>query len=231
MTLPACKIILPFELCLKLHQLAATVLVYSTISHILEAKSFDLRPVYVFAGAFGLLFGYNTLSILYRNKRIGWPWTQAQMERVGETSKISICLSRPIHVRAGQYLNIWIPRVQLFSSHPFMIVSSSQTKDSTSLQLIIESQAGFTRKLWQSLYREGHCERLLLFSGPHGLPASHCNYHTVFLIATGFGISSMFKYLDELIQESSISTTRRIRLVWIRGMSGKASCLRRCLSY
>jgi hypothetical protein len=64
---------------------------------------------------------------------------------------MSIDVPRSLDVRAGQYVNVWIPSISFWSflqSHPFTIASWTKGEASTTLDLIIEPRRGLTQKLF-----------------------------------------------------------------------------------
>ena len=70
---------------------------------------------------------------------------------------MTIYVPRLLDIKAGQYVNVWIPSVSFWSflqSHPFMIASWTQQEGTTSLDLIIEPRKGLTQKLYA--YAEYH---------------------------------------------------------------------------
>ena len=73
---------------------------------------------------------------------------------------MTIHVPRPLNVKAGQYVNVWIPSVSFWSflqSHPFTIASWTRQEGTTSLDLIIEPRKGLTQKLYACA--EYHKER------------------------------------------------------------------------
>jgi NAD(P)H-flavin reductase len=145
---------------------------------------------------------------------------------------VTIALEHPLTLKAGQYVTISIPYVNIYP-HPFVVTSWSEGPQ-TSLDLIIESRKGFTRTLKvhskeMQLPNRGEVrgrdkERarrptetyLVLLSGPHGRSVPAGNYEVVLMIASGFGIVALLPYMKQLIHQYNTRKirTRRIRLVW-----------------
>lgn len=136
--------------------------------------------------------------------------------------KIRITLSRPLKVKAGQYINLWIPSISFWSflqSHPFVVTSWS-LEEQDQLDLFVEPRRGLTRELLyhaQAGERGGvFVSRWVLFSGPHGISAPVGEYESVLLVATDFGMAALLPYLQQLIHgyQTRKVCTRRIRVIW-----------------
>src|SRR5438874_12952673 len=107
-----------------------------------------------------------------------------QVPRVGEIFKypdgddnspvqMTIFLERPLKIKAGQYINIWMHSLGVRSfmqSHPF-VVASWTGKQQKNLELVIEPRRGWTKKLHsRAITASGQTGGLgrVLFTGPHG---------------------------------------------------------------
>ena len=209
----------------------AIVSAYSIWRH-LELKPLVPRIyAYVFAAAFLstlLLQGF----FIHRS--------QARITHFEDAIKVELTLSRPLKVKAGQYINLWIPSLSfwsIFQSHPFTVASWSDGKQD-SLDLFIEPRGGITRKLLHHLTPgtdgsqprlDGSLPRLALFSGPHGISAPVGDYETVLMVASGSGIVAQLPYLKQLIYgyNARKSRTRRVHLVWQLETRGKAPIVSR----
>ena len=161
-------------------------------------------------------------------------YSRATVTRIEETVRVRIRVSRPLSVRAGQYLNIWMPTLDLRStvqSHPFMIAAWTERRESKTmdLELLVKPKSGFTKTLMavakNQLDRDGSEKSgeeplsdtwMVWYSGPHGSPESIGNYGSVLMIATGFGIASQTSILQELVRGHAKCQvkTRRLHLVW-----------------
>lgn len=169
------------------------------------------------------IYGLQFLHVLYQNRRRGSTFTRALIFPVDEGEAISrglairvrLVLSRPIQVEAGQYVGLWIPRVRLLESHPFVITSWTETKQS-SVELFIQPKGGFTMRLLR--YRQHlPIPRLAIITGPHGKVTPVLDYEAVILFATDYGITAQIPYLKKLVHGYNYrkGRTRRIRLVWL----------------
>lgn len=160
--------------------------------------------------------------MLYRNGALRYGHSRAFITHAHGTVKISISLSRPLKVEAGQYINLWIPSISFWSflqSHPFVVTSWADGRQDT-LELFVEPHKGLTRELLHYAETDGEGRamksRLVLFSGPHGISAAVDNYENVLMIADGFGIAAHLPYLKRLIHGYNARKVcaRRIHLIW-----------------
>ena len=186
------------------------------------------------------------MYFFYRNKAKGATFPHAYITHDGNSIKVRLNLSRPLKVKAGQYIGLWMPTFGFSSflqSHPFTVTSWSEGEQYY-LDLFIEPRKGLTQKLltrshaYQKLLEErGTNEKLedgtaipnsslsclAFFSGPHGTSIPVGDYETVLLIASGFGIASQLPYLKQLIYGYNACKTRnrRVHLVWQLETLGK----------
>lgn len=140
------------------------------------------------------------------------------MGQEGKPLKIRIVLPRPLRVKAGQYVNIWLPTVSIMSwtqTHPFMVTSWSPEKQDV-LELFVESRRGITKTLHARACFEGSSSYSAFIGGPYGASKSMNDFECVLAIATDFGISGIISYLKKLIYGYNTSTSyvRRVHFVW-----------------
>ncbi|KAI4167253.1 MAG: hypothetical protein LQ343_007350 [Gyalolechia ehrenbergii] len=160
-----------------------------------------------------------TAAIIVRNFALRQPYARALIYNKGKAVRLSLSVPRPWNVRAGQYINLWIPGVSFRSfvtlqSHPFTIASWTNGR-AMSLDFLIEPRAGFTKLLSQAAERR---ERpyIAFFSGPHGISVPVSSFGSVVMVASGFGIAAQLPYLKEIIEgyNKCEVRTRRIHLIW-----------------
>lgn len=178
--------------------------------------------IYVSAGLFFSTSVIQCVSVLWRNGTFRHGSARALVTHAEGSVKIKLTLSRPLKVKAGQYINLWIPSVSFWSflqSHPFVVTSWS-LEEQDQLDLFVEPRRGLTREL---LYHAQAGERgkafgsrWVLFSGPHGISAPVGEYESVLLVATGFGMAALLPYLQQLIHgyQTRKVCTRGIRVIW-----------------
>lgn len=227
-----------YELFLRSHQGLAFLSLYALWRHVHSQRLLPKLYIFVAVGSFLATSVAQTIILLYRNFSFRKGCSRALVERSDGWVKINISLSRPIHVHAGQYINIWIPSISFWSflqSHPFTILSWTEETDPMYLDLLVEPRTGFTHKLYQyarepstraqlpnselsdSERSDSRLDsRLVWFSGPHGSGTGAGDFGSVLLIATGLGIAVQLPILRELIRgfNQCEVRTRRIHLVW-----------------
>lgn len=168
-----------------------------------------------------------------------------KLPRVGEVFKypdtndngpvqLTIVLQEALEMKAGQYVNIYIPSVGIRSfisiqTHPF-VVASWTGKRQTKLELLIEPRRGWTRNLkTRAIPASGESGGLgrVLFTGPHGAIIPVDSYEYILMVASGYGIVAHLPLLERLVQGTLAREVRarRIRLVWECEDIGKHSSL------
>lgn len=84
-----------------------------------------------------------------------------------EVVKVTIQLPGPLasQVKTGSHVYLWIPRLQLFSAHPFTVAKSTFKADQGStLVVLAKANRGLTKKLYKSAGKQ-----LSVFvEGPYG---------------------------------------------------------------
>lgn len=214
--------ILPFrkrwyETFLRFHQVLATAAIVLIIKHLILTAEYNWIPIYIFVGIFCSLESFYVASIIYRNFRLGSRCSYLEMTYTDGIINATLHLSRPLAIDAGQYINIWVPSVSLFSSHPFTVISWDPSPQGC-IKLLIKPRDGFTHKLSRDIENRncGLTNSRVFFSGPLGSSAAVWDYNFVLLFATGFGIVTMLPYLIKLIYgcKESKSRSKRIHLIW-----------------
>ncbi|KAL7940684.1 FAD-binding domain-containing protein [Trichoderma barbatum] len=204
-----------YETFLRLHQLLAIGVVVFVINHLLSIVEYQWTPLYIFVGFFFLLGAFYSTSIMYHNR----PGSNSRLKAEYINDNIvsaTITRSRSLHIKPGQYLNIWVPSVSLFSTHPFTVVASWESSSQTHISLLIKPRNGFTKKLVQHLSNDQKVDLRVFFSGPHGISAPVQDFDYILLFATGFGIATMLPYLTQLVHGCKERRTKakRVHLIW-----------------
>ena len=206
-----------YEIFLRIHQALAVVAAYCLWRHTINASDISRLCLYALVGVPALTTSLEVLKTLHRNVALGKPYPRAVIIKVKETACIELSTPRPWVVRAGQYVNVWIPSIGFWQSHPFMIVGWTKGF----LILVVEPREGLTRKL---VARAAEFEsglpdlqrRLAFFTGPHGRCVSMGEHDSVLLVTSGFGVAAQLPYIKQLVhgyQQGKVKT-RRIHLVW-----------------
>jgi hypothetical protein len=106
---------------------------------------------YTLATTFLPTFVLQVGLLLYHNVSIRSGWSRAFITSTNGTVQVHLTLPRPLKVKAGQYIGIWIPGVSFWSFsqvHPFIVASWSEEKQ-PSLDIIVEPRRGLTQDLLQ----------------------------------------------------------------------------------
>lgn len=199
-----------------MHQALAALFAYSVWRHLPANKLFPRLYLYISAGLFLFTCALEWGGIFYRNGTCRYGHSRGQITQASGAVQMTIRLSKPLAIDAGQYINLWIPSVSFWSflqSHPFVVTSWADGKQK-SLDLFIEPRRGLTREL---LSHVGAADsRLVLFGGPHGISAPVDKYETILMVASDFGIAAHLPYLKRLIHGYNARKVRarRIHLVW-----------------
>jgi predicted ferric reductase len=214
---------LSYEIFIRTHQALAVLSAYSIWRHLVSTPLLPRIYIYIFAGIFLSTLLLQCGFFIWRNKAVGRSFPQASISHMNDVVKIRLTLSRPLKVKAGQYIGLWTPISfwSFWQSHPFVVTSWSEGEQSA-LDLFIEPRRGFTQKLLEySKSNRPPC--LALFSGPHGTSAPVGEYETVLMVASGFGIAAQLSYLRQLIHgyNACKTRTRRVHLVWQLETLGK----------
>jgi hypothetical protein len=164
--------------------------VFSIWRHTSSHEPFPRLYVYVIIGLFLLTFILESGGILYRNGALRSGLFRATVTCSHGIVKISTSLSQPIEFKYGQYIHSWIPFFSVWSSHPFVVISSSSKETLNTLDLLVVPRRGLTLDLLRHAksHKEGISTHLVIFSGPHGSTANIGKYDSVLMIASGSGI-------------------------------------------
>ncbi|KAI0815417.1 hypothetical protein GGR55DRAFT_345715 [Xylaria sp. FL0064] len=208
-----------FEVFIWLYKFLALLFAIGIYQHLLSCSALSTWAIFGFLGlSISILLAYLAL-IGYRNKQWGKPLPYASSSSSYGVVRVSIQLSRPLKVDAGQYILLWMPIDvwSVFQTHPFVITSWAEVYQTT-LDLYIQPRGGFTLRLFRRCQRDETkaVRRRVLISGPHGVSEPVWDYASVLMIATGPGIAAMLPYLTKVIYgyRAGRGRTRRLHLVW-----------------
>ncbi|PWW75021.1 hypothetical protein C7212DRAFT_282248 [Tuber magnatum] len=225
-----------YETFLVLHIMAAALAVIALYYHLAFKGYPSLRHVKIVIALWAFDRGLRLLRVLYRN--VGRKMTRATCEALpGDAVRVTLHLARPWTFKPGQHLYLYMPRLALWTSHPFTISWSEDEQhvkfddeklslhrqdithvSRTTLSLIIRRRTGFTNTLYKKACDAP--ERIFttraLVEGPYGKIDTLGSYGTVVLIASGVGITHPVPHVRELVDGYAKGTvaTRRITLVW-----------------
>lgn len=209
----------------------AGLFVYGTWQHLLSKSVFSRHCLRIELGILGLTLCLQLATLLYRNGLFAGRGTPRALvsfitrkseenNTIVTAARIRVLLPRPVHVEPGQYINIWIPSVSLWSwaqTHPFTVISWSRGKQDN-MELLVQPRHGLTADLVRhpSIDAKISLSFLTLFTGPHGMSEDVGNYESALLIASGFGVAATIPYLKKMIYGYNAWTlqVRRLHLVW-----------------
>jgi len=240
---------LAYECFLKSHQALSALFLYAVWRHLPPKQLLALYCVYACAGAFTSTLCLQIATFFYRNGlfmskgyprayiRCGIIPANADKNKDVENAVIvRVALPRPMKLDAGQYINLWMPTVSVFSwaqTHPFTVISWS-TETQSSLDLFIKPHKGLSATLYERALKapEGSVSFATFITGLHGISQPIDQYQTVLLLVNGPEIAAALSYVRKLIRgyNTSFSRTRRIHLVWELKTLGKEiyNILRKC---
>ncbi|PCD21476.1 hypothetical protein AU210_016438 [Fusarium oxysporum f. sp. radicis-cucumerinum] len=204
---------LPYELLLLIHHVLPYFLGYFVWRHIPHKNLLPRLYTYILLGVFALaLLAQLTITLI----RCRFWFHSARIScRLGFV-KITLHLRKPLRIRPGQYIDLWIPSSvgSIFQSHPMSVVSWSSGPQRL-LFLCAQVQNGFTSTLLTQV-KYGDTTSIAMFTGPHGVTLPLHSYDQVLLIATDLGVVALLPYMQCLAYESHFigSRTKRIHLVW-----------------
>ncbi|PKX96275.1 NADPH oxidase family protein [Aspergillus novofumigatus IBT 16806] len=186
---------LSFKLFLLYLYIPLAILLLSTFLHVL---------LFLYRNSILPSRTYPYASVMCRTKSKN---TEGSDEGPAEGTPLKICvaLPRPMHVKAGQYLQC----------HPFMVTSWSLGKQDV-LDLFVQTHHGLTEKLRARAALEGTASFTAFVSGPYGRSEPVGEYESVLAVASGFGIAGVVPYIKRLLYGYNTSLVRvcRVHLVW-----------------
>lgn len=229
-----------YDTFLSLHRLGAVVGMAGVYFHIGKHALPQLPWVYLAIGLFASEYLMRILRILCMN--FGWKekvWTRVTIEALpAEATRVTFVLPQAWRTNPGSHVHIYLPKLTLWSSHPFSVawVESSgyarlaQEKLSLSAEdlkmeqgpsaasCIVRARNGMTRSLYK-LATSGKADSVCLWGaveGPYGGYHSFESYEAGVLFAAGVGITHQLLFVRHLLAGYTNGTVaaRKILLVW-----------------
>ena len=183
--------------------------------------------------------GIRLLRVLYRNFSLRKMTTATCEALPGDAVRVTIQVARPWKFAPGQHLYLYMPRLALWTSHPFTVSWSegeqfvqfdeeklslhrqgiARATGEAKISLIIRRRTGFTDTLYKKAYSfpDRTFTTRALVEGPYGKAESLGSYGSVVLIAGGIGITHPVGYVRELVSAYAQGTaaTRQVTLIWV----------------
>jgi predicted ferric reductase len=229
-----------YEAFLTIHRLGVLVAISGVYFHLAKHALPQVPWIYLIVTLLLWESLLRTCLILYYN--CSWKqrtWTQVTLEALpGDATRVTFSLPRSWITMPGTHAHIYLPRVALWSSHPFSIAWSqslgytrldSEKCTSTSLDLkhgdepstiscVIRARSGMTRRLYD-LSSKAEIDSIILWGaveGPYGSHHTLDSYGSVILFAGGVGITHQLSFVPHLLAGYNSRTTavRKILFVW-----------------
>ncbi|KAH3438007.1 hypothetical protein KXW39_000827 [Aspergillus fumigatus] len=200
-----------YETFLRGHQILAGVSVYGIWKH-LPSRSQLIILLY----RNGLFAGRGSPRAI-----VSFSASESKEEgTVVKAAHVRVLLPRPVKLEPGQYINLWMPSVSLWSwmqTHPFTVTSWSKGAQDT-IELLVKPRSGLTADLLRhaDVAAGSSISFLAVFTGPHGVSEEVSYYESVLVLASGSGIATAIPYLKKMIYgyNTCTSQVRRLHLVW-----------------
>lgn len=219
-----------YEIFLRGHQILAGLIVYGTWRHLPIKSSPPNLYLWIALGILGLTSCLHLVIFLYKNgllashgaprALVSFTFKKSKNDVIATAAQIQVLLPRPVQVEAGQYINLWMPSVGLWSwtqTHPFTVTSWSRGKQDI-MELLVQPRRGLSADLLRhvSVAAQSSVSFLALFTGPHGTSEDVSQYESVLLVTSGFGVVAAIPYLKKMIYgyNTCTSQVRRLHLVW-----------------
>lgn len=223
---------LSYEIFLRGHQACAALSAYAMWRHLMNKSTFPRICLYVLSCVFLFTACLDVAVSTYRNFSFRYGLCQAEVSAAGSATKISLRIPRHLHVRPGQYINLWLPRAgfrSLWQSHPFVIASwNIPDTGPMHIHVLAKPRYGFTRRLTRlcdsGMERHRRSHHLAIYGGPYGEDASLRQYGSVMMVAAGQGIAALLPHVQDLLDGFTKCevVTRRIHLIWLLKDQGKS---------
>lgn len=215
-----------YELWLQIHWVCALGFYISLFYHCYPSlNSWKYMVATIVFWFSQLLWRAVNKGMLRPNKGFMKP-NRCKMRRFGSSGEndhyfeIVVSNSNDFSWAAGQHVFIKVPGLRCIESHPFSIVSYFEARESTDIKLIIKTigWGGMTRFLYDKLPDSGYSESNIYIDGPYGGCSRQVgSFDSVFLVASGTGISAILPFLHEACEAigSGKQVTQTVRLDWV----------------
>jgi ferric-chelate reductase len=124
----------------------------------------------------------------------------------------------------GLHCYLWVPRLSLYQTHPFTIVSS----DPSGLELVIKSHGGFTRLVHEFATEHPGLTTWASFDGPYGSPPDTEVYDKLVFVSGGSGAAYAFGVMNRILHCSERTKLQPIDFIWAVKRIGECSINMRC---
>jgi hypothetical protein len=219
----------------KLLHVALVILIIIVLwFHLKLANIPQLTILYGVVGLWSTEHLLRGIRLVYRNMG----GTSAVVEALpGNSCRVTINMAHPWTFKPGQHAYLYMPSIELWTSHPFSVAWSQDTEvidsdekivmnrqdilamQKTRMSFIIRGRTGFTNNLYQKALtsRGGRFSTKCFAEGPYGGMHMMHSYGTVMLFAGGVGITHQLSHVRDMVAGYANGTVavRRLVLVWI----------------
>jgi len=227
-----------YETFLTFHILAAAVVCAGLYHHLSYKESNYFWLMYLKNAM--IYWGIDRFYRLYKliKVNVGKKMTTAHVEALpGGAVRVTIRMVRPWKFRPGQHLYLYMPKIGLWTSHPFTISWSEEQQriafdgeelshhrqdiyqSDKTMSLVIRRRTGFTDSLVKKAFEapDKSFTTTAFVEGPYGKIDTLSSYGTVVLIAGGIGITHQIPFVRELVAgyANGVVATRRLTLIWV----------------
>lgn len=229
-----------YETFLNIHRVMVLVALVGLYKH-LEMHNLPQVPwMHLVIFFWAAEYAFRGLSILY----YGFSLKKRSSIKVealpGEAVRLTIDMVRDWTPRPGCHVHMWMPRMSLWSSHPFSVAwATSPSPDSkemtlptlegtfmpagaprkaNQISLICRARTGLTRQMYERACKMPNESFTAwgFIEGPYGGHHSLDSYGTVVLFAGGVGITHQVMYLKHLVAgyANRTTATQKVVLIW-----------------
>ncbi|KAF5579463.1 ferric-chelate reductase [Fusarium pseudocircinatum] len=110
----------------------------------------------------------------------------------------------------GSHCFLWVPRLRMFETHPFTIVSN----DSSGLELVMKSHEGFTKAVSSFARLNPRATLSASIDGPYGSLPDMGNYDKIILIAGGSGAAFTFGLMNRIMMRREKLAIQSFEFIW-----------------
>jgi predicted ferric reductase len=229
-----------YETFLTVHRLCVLVAISGIYFHLAEHALPQLSWIYLIIALLLLEPLLRIYRILYYN--FSWKqrtWTQVTLEALpGDATRVTFILPRSWNANPGSHVHFYLPRIAMWSSHPFSVawsqslgytrlVSDKYTSTANDLKhnegpstisCIIRARSGMTRILYDLVSKPASDSVVFwgAVEGPYGGHYTFDSYGTILLVAGGVGITHQLSFVRHLLTgyNSRTAAVQKVLLVW-----------------
>lgn len=214
-----------YEIWLKLHWIFALGMYISLFIHICSTVNTWKYLVATVVFWLTQLFWQTIRKGMWKFNQIPFKPSKCQMRKFLPTQdndvfEIIVENNNNFTWSPGQHCFITLLKLKALERHPFSIVSCYDSAGSKDIKLIVKAcgSAGFTRVLYNKIPETGYADFDIFIDGPYGgCPRPVEAFESIFLIATGTGISAILPFLTQACQtiKENKGALKFVRLYWV----------------